>query len=176
MAYIVVAYPKIQQNDFDWIQNYRKENDPRYFSVIEPHFTMVFSIENIDRNSFVYEVKQKVSDTRPFDFEINVATINQDSSGEYYHEFLVPDAGYSSIVKLHDKLYSGLFAPSLRYDIDFIPHIGIGNDDEAQTSKKRIDDLNAKGVSISGRINSVTIIEYKIGIITPIENVSLAST
>ena len=173
MAYLVVAYPKLEQNDFDWIQNYREQNDPRYFSVIEPHITLIFAINDIDKDSFVSEVKDKITGIKPFDVAFNVATINQNDDGEYYHEFLVPDTGYSNIVKLHDKLYSGLFAPHLRFDIDFIPHIGIGNSDETQISKQRIDELNAQGVSISGRVDSVDVIEYKDGKITTVEQIDL---
>lgn len=173
MAYLVVAYPKLEQSYFDFIQSYRKQNDPRYFSVVDPHFTIVFPVSDIDRESFVNEVKQKIVGVKPFDFIINVATINQNDDGKYYHEFLVPDTGYSDIVKLHDKLYSDLFAPHLRFDIDFIPHIGIGNSDEAQISKQRIDELNAKGVSISGRVDRVDVIEYEDGEVTTVEKYDL---
>ena len=173
MAYIVIAYPELEKSDFDWIQNYRKTNDPRYFSVIEPHVTLVFAISDINKDDFINEVKQKLAGVEPFDFEIKVATINQNDDGSYYHEFLVPDSGYSNIVKLHDKLYSGLFAPHLRFDIDFIPHIGIGNSDEAPTSKKRVDDLNQQGVSINGRIGSIDIIEYADGKVSTLEKIEL---
>ncbi|CAN5645504.1 hypothetical protein BH23PAT2_BH23PAT2_00050 [soil metagenome] len=115
----------------------------------------------------------KVAGVKTFDFVVNIATINQNDDGKYYHEFLVPDTGYSHIVKLHDKLYSGLFAPHLRFDIDFIPHIGIGNSDEAQISKQRIDELNTKGISISGRVESVDVIEFKDGKIATIEKINL---
>lgn len=173
MAYLVVAYPKLEQNDFDFIQSYREKNDPRYFSVIDPHITLVFAINDIDKDNFVSEVKNKIAGVTPFDVAFNVATINQNDDGEYYHEFLVPDTGYSNIVKLHDKLYSGLFTSHLRFGIDFIPHIGIGNSDEAQISKQRIDELNAKGVSISGRIESVDVIEYKDGAVITVEKIEL---
>lgn len=173
MAYLVISYPKLEQSDFDFIQNYREQNDPRYFSVVKPHITLVFAINDIDRDSFVSEVKDKIAGVKPFDFVINVATINQNDDGKYYHEFLVPDTGYSNIVKLHDKLYSGLFASHLRFDIDFIPHIGIGNSDEANISKKRVDKLNAKGVSISGRVESVDVIEFVDGTVTTIEQINL---
>ncbi len=169
MAYLVVAYPKLQQSDFDFIQNYREQNDPRYFSVIDPHITLVFAINDIDKDSFVSEVKDKIAGIKPFDFVMNVATINQNDDGKYYHEFLVPDTGYSNIIKLHDKLYSGLFAPYLRFDIDFIPHIGIGNSDEVHIAKQRIDGLNARGLSIAGRVESIDIIELSDGRVTTVE-------
>lgn len=173
MPYLVVAYPKLEQSDFDFIQNYREKNDPRYFSVVDPHITLVFAVSDIDKDSFVDEVKDKIAGVQPFEFEIKVATINQNDDGKYYHEFLVPDTGYSNIVKLHDKLYSGLFAPYLRFDIDFIPHIGIGNSDEAKISKQRIDELNAKGVSIRGRVDDVSVIEFKDGVVTLVESIDL---
>src|SRR5205809_263105 len=105
MSYLVVAYPKLSKEDFDFIQNYRKENDPRYFSLIEPHFTIVFAIHDINKEDFINEVTERSKNIHKFDFQIKVATINQDYSAEYFHEFLVPDQGYSDIVKLHDKLY-----------------------------------------------------------------------
>ncbi len=169
MAYLVIAYPGISQKDFEWIQNYRQQNDPRYFSVVDPHFTLVFAINDINKEQFLDEVEKQISDILPFDFTINVATINQDDSSKYYHEFLVPDVGYSNIVKLHDKLYSGLFAENLRFDIDFIPHIGIGNNEDVHTSKARVDDLNKQRVSISGIVNSVDVIEYEDGTIATIK-------
>ena len=173
MTHLVVAYPKLEQSDFDFIQNYREQNDPRYFSIVEPHITLVFAINNINKDSFVSEVKNKIAGVESFDFEIKVATINQNDDGKYYHEFLVPDTGYSNIVKLHDKLYSGLFTPHLRFDIDFIPHIGIGNSDEARVSKQRVDELNAKGISINGRVDSVDVIEFKSGVVTLVESMDL---
>lgn len=173
MAYLVVAYPKLQQDDLDWIQYYRQRNDPRYFSVVEPHITLVFAISDIDQNIFVSEVKNKIDGIRSFHFEIKVATMNQNDEGKYYHEFLVPDTGYSNIVKLHDRLYSGIFAPYLRFDIDYIPHIGIGNSDEAETSKKRVDRLNADGVSITGLVDSIDVIEYKDKVVTTLEKITL---
>lgn len=173
MAYLVVAYPRLEQDDFNFIQNYREQNDSRYFSVVEPHITLVFAINDIDKDSFVSEVKDKIASVKPFDFVINVATINQNDDGKYYHEFLVPDTGYSNIVKLHDKLYSGLFAPHLRFDIDFIPHIGIGNSDKALISKQRIDELNTVGVSISGRVDSVDVIEFVDGKVTTVKKIGL---
>lgn len=173
MAYLVVAYPQLRQSDFDWVQAYRKQNDPRYYSVIEPHFTIVFAIHDISKARFIDEVSAQLTDVRPFDFTIKVATISQNDDAAYYHEFLVPDKGYSNIVKLHDRLYSGTFAPYLRFDLDFIPHIGIGNSDDVKISKQRIDNINKSGISINGTINNVSIIEYTDGTITTLDTYKL---
>lgn len=172
MAYLVIAYPELEQADFDWIQSYRQKNDARYFGLVKPHVTFVFAVHDIERDDFVREVKKQARFTS-FDVVFNVATINRDDSGEYFHEFLVPDTGYSDVVKLHDKLYADKFAHLLRLDIDFIPHIGIGNSNNGKESKTRIDELNAQDVSIKGRITSLDIVEYRDNVITTIDKVLL---
>lgn len=174
MALLVVAYPTLSTKDFQFIQKYRKLNDPKFYNLISPHVTLVFSIHDYSKKEFVSEVEKQIKGIKRFKFEIKVATINQDDSGEYYHEFLVPDKGYSDIVKMHDKLYADLFLKYLRYDIDFIPHIGIGNSNLAKVSKSRIDKLNLSNININGSIDSIDIIEYDDGVITPIKNIPLA--
>jgi len=174
MAFLVITHPEFQQTDLDWIQNYRQQND-RQFSIVDPHFTLVFATRDVDKDSFVNEVKQKLVGMVAFDIDLNVATINQDDSGKYFHEFLVPDAGNSEIIKIHDKLYSGILAPNLRYDIDFIPHISIGDSESADRSKQRVDQLNARGVSIHARVSSIDVIEYADGAVSVIEKIQLTA-
>lgn len=173
MAYLVVAYPKISQRDFDWIQDYRRENDLKHFSIVKPHFTLVFPMFDVSREDFVREVKHELEGFKKFDFEIRVSTVNKDVSGNFYHEFLVPDRGYSNIVKLHDKLYSGAFAGDQRFDVDFIPHIGIGNAKEAAESKKRVDELNKQGIDIKGTLDVIDVVEYAEGPVQTVDRFDL---
>ena len=173
MSLIVVAYPRIASADFEWIQEYRRRNDPRYFQLIDPHFTLVFPVTDVPAEDFCREVRTRAADTDRITFEIKVATINRDLTGLYYHEFLVPDAGYAAIIKLHDRLYSGILAPHLRLDIDFIPHIGIGNADDPHIAKRHVDALNARGVQIAGTIDALDILEYDDGRIRPLDRVEL---
>lgn len=49
MAYLVVAYPKLSEADFEWVQAYREKNDPRYFSIVKPHFTIVFAVSDVPK-------------------------------------------------------------------------------------------------------------------------------
>ena len=173
MAYLVLAYPNISEEDYQFIQNYRKNNDPRYFSLVEPHFTIVFATYNLSEEDFVAEVERQVEGSAKFEFTIRCATINQDDSGEFYHEFLVPDEGYSNIVKLHDRVYSGLFFDNLRFDIDFIPHIGIGNSEDVTVSKKRVDELNAQDLSIKGSVRALDIVKYEDNKVSTVKKVEL---
>jgi hypothetical protein len=172
MAYLVVAYPKIQAPDMEWIEAYRKQYD-RQFSLVKPHFSLVFAVQDMARVDFLSEVKKQIAGIRPFDIDIGVATINLDDSGNYYHEFLVPDTGYSDIVKLHDKLYSDALKPHLRFDITFIPHISIGDSESGEISKQRVDELNMKDFKIHGRIEDVDVIEYANNTVTTVEKITL---
>lgn len=110
---------------------------------------------------------------RRIDFTIRCATVSQDSSGGFYHEFLVPDEGYSDIVKLHDRLYSGRFLKNLRFDIDFIPHIGIGNSEDVLVCKKNVDDLNSRHLLIEGSVQALHVVKYDGGVIAPIKRIEL---
>jgi hypothetical protein len=178
MAYLAIAYPELAPEDFDWIQSYRARHDRRYYNVVKPHFTLVFggteaAIQSLSETSFIQEIETQLGGAAPIPFELAVATVNRDLSGEYYHEFLVPELGYANIVRLHDKLYSGKLKSRLRLDIDYIPHIGIGNDDDPQTCKTRIDELNLTAISVRGIINTVDVIEYSNGEVRTIRNFML---
>ncbi len=173
MFYLVIAYPNISNKDYEFIQEYRKNNDPKYFSLVEPHFTIVFPSPDIAEKDFILEIERQVKNTNKFEFIIRCATINQDFTGGFYHEFLVPDEGYSNLVKLHDKLYSGILFNNLRFDIDFIPHIGVGNSEDALVSKKRVDELNSQNLSIKGSIEELDIVKYENDEIASIKKVKL---
>jgi hypothetical protein len=172
MAYLVIAYPDLEQTDFDWIQEYRGKYDNQ-FNLVKPHFSVVFGVQDIDRYSFLTEVKRQTEQVKPFAIDIRVATMTQYHDGSRYQEFLVPDAGYSDFVKLHDQLYSGLFAPHLRFDIAYIPHITIADSESASTAKQRIDELNAQGISIHGRIGNLDVVEHAGGTISTLEKITL---
>jgi hypothetical protein len=61
---------------------------------------------------------------------------------------------------LHDALYTGALESEMRLDIPFIPHMGIGNNQDEKVIQKLVDDVNANKVSIAGAIEELTIAEY----------------
>jgi hypothetical protein len=173
MAFGVLAYPNLKSSDYKFIQEFRKENDELYYSIAEPHFAFVFPISSIGKTQFIAEVFDKAKGFVPFDFEIKCATVNKDSFIDYYHLLLVPDRGYSNVVKLHDRLYSDLFFSELRLDIDFIPHMGIANSKDKFRIKKMADSWNIKDFSIEGTIDKLTVIEYTNNILTDLSEIKL---
>src|SRR4030095_7498022 len=107
MAYLVLAYPKLNIDNYNQIQNFRKLHDTPYFNVVEPHFTFVFPVFDTTEEDFVVEIKDQAINFKEFNFTIRCATINKNAFSDLFHILLVPDEGYSKIVKIHDKLYSG---------------------------------------------------------------------
>lgn len=173
MAYLALAYPELSSEDLESIQGYRQQHDELYYKVVDPHFTLVFPVTDTPKEVFIEEVNERAKGFRKIDFVIRCATINKDAFSEYYHIFLVPDKGYSKIIKLHDSLYRGILKDNLRLDIDFIPHIGVGNSKDRFLCKKLVDQWNKKEFSIRGTISGLTVVEYENGVVTDLVKVRL---
>ena len=102
MAFLVVAYPEISKTDFEEIQNFRSQHDALYYHLVQPHFTIVFPIDNIPENVFRAEVISKAKTFSKFSFVLRSAVVNKDAFSNQFHIFLVPDEGFSALIKLHD--------------------------------------------------------------------------
>ena len=161
MALLVLGYPKIEDSDFKWIQSIRSIYDERYFKVVNPHFTIVFPVFNIEREAFIEHVGNCIQQFESIEFILRCSMIVKDSFSNYTDIFLVPSEGFDRIVMLHDKLYANLFIPELRLDIPFIPHIGIGASTDPKLCKKVSDELNSKPISISGRVECVDVVNFE---------------
>ena len=132
---------------------------------MKPHFAFVFPLEGIGREAFLAEAEKQAQGFGPIAFEIRCAILNKHAFLPYYHLLLVPEKGYSKIIRLHDRLYSGLFRPHLRLGIDFIPHTGIANSKDAEQVKQWVDTWNQEEFCLRGRIASLTVIEYSDGVL-----------
>jgi 2'-5' RNA ligase superfamily len=170
---LVVNYPIISKDDLAWIQNIRQQYDKLNFRAIDPHFTLVFSLIGIDRSTLISHIKQSILDIHPFEFTLRCAVLSNDVFSDYTHVFLVPDEGYSKIVKLHDRLYAAVLADQLRLDIPFIPHIGIANSLNVRSCKELVDRLNSQQFEIRGKIDQLDIIWSEGDLVETIESIQL---
>jgi hypothetical protein len=168
----VVAYPELAPADYEMIQLCRRDHNS-LFKVIEPHFTIVFSVPDMDAGVFIEEIKKQVGHAPSIPFCLRCAVINKDSFSNNFDAFLVPDEGFSRIVKLHDKLYSNKLSHHHLLDISYIPHISIGNSTDVLTIKKIVDQWNEKEFTINGIISSLDIINYENRVVTTVERVGL---
>ena len=168
----VVAYPEVDNSSYDLIQSYRQAYNSLY-NVIEPHFTLVFSVGHMDVAAFIDEVKQVASSTKKIDFCSRCLAINKDSFSKHFDAFLIPDEGHSDVIKLHDKLYSGLLAPHHRIDITYVPHVSLANSPDVRVIKTIVDKWNAEDHIIQGRISFLDVINYENRKVETLERVAL---
>jgi len=173
MGFLALAYPSISEADFNWLQAYRAENDELFYGKLAPHFTIVFPLTNMTQEQFITEIAKQLSGVKKIDFELNAASTHKDEFSEYYFQFLIPGKGYDDIVKFHDKLYSGNLLLNWRRDIEYIPHITIGNSRDETKCRSETDRLNELNLSISGQIQNLTVAKYEDGIVTNLETFDL---
>lgn len=152
-----VAYPRLSPEDAEFINEYRHVHDLPYRDVVGPHFTLVFGCDEIPEPDYLKHIGSSVSTCRRIRFTCRYAMLGADAEEEVAYVFLVPDEGHSEISLLHDRLYTGPLAPHLRLDIPFTPHISIATLTDRGEAKGLCDELNGHGLSISGRLDSVTV-------------------
>ncbi|MBU1096426.1 MAG: 2'-5' RNA ligase family protein [Bacteroidetes bacterium] len=157
---LVLAFPKLENDTYEWIQSIRKSNDIRYYTVVKPHFTIVFPLFNYEIGELQMHIKNICTEIESIQFSIRATTIVKDSFSEYTDVFLVPDEGNSQIIKLHNKLYTGIIRKELRLDIPFIPHIGIGASKVAEDAKQLSNNLNKQKFCVESKITELDLVEY----------------
>lgn len=172
MSYLVIAYPELKPEDLQLMQACRKDHDELY-PIVAPHFTIVFSTDNKTEQQFVSEIYEQITGIKKCRFVLRSAIINKDAFSDHFHTFLVPDEGFSGLVKLHDKLYSGSFADNLRLDISYIPHINIARSPDRFLCKKIADEWNNKNFVVKGEVNTLSIVRYAGGKVMLLEEIVL---
>ncbi len=160
MQRLVIAYPKLSQSDFDWIQSVRESHDPKYFDVVAPHVTLVFGTQKLSVSELTDHVHEVVADTQAINLRFDAAQVVEDDSGTFFHAFLVPSQGHRQIIQLHDALYAGPLQSELRHDIPFIPHIGIGTSAAESDMTSLADHITSQRITIKATIDGLDIVEY----------------
>lgn len=172
MALLVAVFPGISAEDHHWIQAYREENDS-LFTIVQPHFTIVFPVNDIEQTAFINEIRHLAKDQPAISFEITNTVVRKDDFRDHYHEFLIPCKGNKEIIELHDRLYAGLLQPHLRADLEYVPHISIGNSASREICERRLNNVKIK--PFKGRISELTILAYENNVVSELSRISLVS-
>jgi 2'-5' RNA ligase len=176
MALLVVAYPLLSPPDDAWIQAIRAQYDVERYRMIAPHFTLVFPTVAIEHSILLAHITEQTIGVSPLAFTLRCAMAVSDPLSATTHTFLVPDEGYSALVKLHDRLYTGVLTAALRLDLPFIPHITIGTAADLWTCKQLADLVNQQDIRIRGRIEWLSLLTYEHNRVETIGNIELAYT
>lgn len=175
MSLLVVAYPELAPSDQAWIQRIRERYDP-HFGLIAPHVTLVFPNDRIDVTLLREHVRQLCQQFRAFRFVARTSMIVKDHFSPQTHLFLVPDEGFSQVVRLHDALYRGPLAADLILEVPFIPHITIGAFESITEAKAQADALNRTPFALVCSITTISLIEHIGPTITTVEQFRLAGS
>jgi 2'-5' RNA ligase len=174
LSLLVVAYPEIEQRDYDWIESLRIKYDQANYNIVRPHFTLVFPAEGIAENDLIDHVEACVRTVLPIPFVLRNASTVYDQFTDRWFMFLIPDEGNGRLSKLHDSLYTGILADKWLIKIPYIPHITVANLEDCQKCKELTAEVNRKGLEIAGRIMAVEILSDKNEALKPIKRVCLA--
>jgi 2'-5' RNA ligase len=118
MYYAVVYYPEL---DRDKVDPFRQKHDP-YAALIAPHLPFVFPVpDSIGEEALVAHLEHVLSAWPPFDVHLS----GFEKSWDHWL-LLVAKEGREEVIRLHKDLYTGILAPHLRTEFEFIPHVGLG--------------------------------------------------
>ena len=152
MSLLVVSYPEIAHRHAEWIEAVRQRHSFLTHSVLAPHVTFVFPLHNVPEDELLAHVGLVTAGQPRIRFVLRISMLVKDDSSDNYYVLLAPDEGFSDIVRLHDKLYTGMLTPMLRLDLPFIPHITVGGSPDVLGCKSVVDVLNAENFAIEGGI------------------------
>jgi 2'-5' RNA ligase len=155
---LVVSYPDVAPEALAWIESLRAEHYPRQ-AAIAAHVTLVFPVATIDPLALIAEVQRQIAGLPPVRFILRCAVPFPDLSAAATDVFLVPEEGFSTMVRLHDRLYAGLLAPALRLDLPFVPHVTVARFTDPVAAKHLADRLNADAFAIPGTLSSVAVVQ-----------------
>ncbi|HYF64951.1 MAG TPA: 2'-5' RNA ligase family protein [Herpetosiphonaceae bacterium] len=168
----VVAYPELAPADRDWIEGLRRRHDPNY-RLVDAHLTLVFPFAGLEPEALAGHVGAVAAAGAPFAIALRCALIVRDALSELTHLFLVPDAGFSRVVLLHDALYRGVLASRLRLDVPYIPHITVGAFADPQAAREAADEINRAGPDIAGTVARLSVVAVESPRVRPLREIAL---
>jgi hypothetical protein len=123
MYYVLLYYPRFDRKTGENIEAFRRKYDP-FVDSWKPHIPFIFPVpcNEIEEEKFTDHVETVLKNRKPF--PIHIGGFRR--SWDHAWLFLLLKEGNEEAIALHDELYTGILAPYLRRDIEYIPHIGIG--------------------------------------------------
>ena len=139
MSLVVLGRPRLKPADSAWITALRERHGSALAAPeIGTHVTLVFPTDVTDATTLTGHMAMVAGDTAPLALAFRCALPVQDPGSGDTYVYLVPDEGFSGLVRLHDRLYSGPFADALNLDIPYIPHITLDRGHQRTIATKTI--------------------------------------
>ncbi|WP_318766180.1 2'-5' RNA ligase family protein [Lactiplantibacillus carotarum] len=148
----ILIFPTMPQSVRQAIHAVRTEFDP-LASHVRPHVSVVFPFElvNLSDTALRRKISQLTNATAPF--EVTFDQLSSDGHGTFW---LQATRGADQLIRLHDQFYQDTaFAPMLRTDIPYRPHITLGRADASEVARI-IDQLPLISLSFQTTVTTIT--------------------
>ena len=162
----VVAYPLLSAEDQAWVAAIRAAHDPQA-GLLPAHFTLVFPAD-VAESAAVQDAKDAAAGSAAFDFVLRSVRAVRNAFGPGGHVFLVPGEGADEILRLHDRLYRGAFRPSLRSDVEYVPHLTVAADDDWVRCETLAGRLAQALRPVAGRVEAIELLRVGDGRVEPL--------
>ena len=121
MYYALNYYPQLNAKLAKSIDAIRRKHDPTV-GFISPHITVLFPVPaSIGEPRLISHIQNVLNDWSPFEIRLGGFHKSHD-----HWLFLTLTEGESQVKQLYRSLYTGILAEYRRYDIEFVPHLGLG--------------------------------------------------
>lgn len=167
----VIARPHFNKVDLAWLTDIRSR---RAGSRGPPYFTLVFGNLDLELATFTKAVQANVKDIHAIRFRLRSALVVPEPTVRRFHVFLIPDEGFSAILRLHDALHAGPIKAALRRDSPYLPHITVATTSDYDTARNLAFSLNQGVIDIHGHIDALQVESRTGEVIKPVAEVSLS--
>lgn len=157
---MVVTVPTMSATDRAYIQTLRKQYDPQGYSFIEPHFTLLSLPHNFSKPVLTESLRIYLEQQAKVQFMLRTAIFMPPLNGhQAWYAFLLPEEGFSELMKLHRRLHSGQLQEMLDKNFPFIPHLTIGKFANQADCQRLVNAINATGLKLTGWIEKIVLME-----------------
>ena len=88
---------------------------------------------------------------------------------------LIPTDDFNEILRLHDRLYSGLLEQYLRKDLPYKPHLTVGRFEMRADAARLVEELSNNEIDIMAKVTELTVAHLSAGELTVITRIPLGS-
>ena len=124
----ILIFPKFK--NMNLIQKVRNKYD-RLFNLVEPHITLAFPFKNeMSNEELILKLSELLKAYAPFQVTFKGISISDDN-----YIFLKCAEGEEVIYKLHDEIYEKIIPTHFKKEINYIPHITLGQAESIEEFK-----------------------------------------
>ncbi|MEI5906321.1 2'-5' RNA ligase family protein [Bacillus spongiae] len=146
----ICIFPSLENGNE--INKLRRKYDPLH-DLIPPHITLVFPfISNLSSNQMNDHITEVLKKEKSFDIYLQGIT-----GADETYLFLNVKVGNDTIIRLHDKLYSGILQEFLYKRVTYIPHITVGRFNNKTDFEKGIIDTVSFETSFKTNVKEIVV-------------------